>query len=90
VIPIIFYIVVAAARLDLGALRQAGWLFDMGNSADSAWYEFYTYFGEALYFFATLQQGLILYKTLEMSKWGRFGPLFPHNLHCKFFSYFWR
>lgn len=44
VIPIIFYIVVAAARLDLGVLRQAGWLFDMGNSADRSWYEFYTYF----------------------------------------------
>jgi SulP family sulfate permease len=46
VIPIIFYIVVAAARLDLGVLRRAGWLFDMGNSADRSWYEFYTYFGE--------------------------------------------
>ena len=45
VIPMIFYIVVAAAQLDLGVLQQAGWLFDMGNSADRSWYEFYTYYG---------------------------------------------
>jgi SulP family sulfate permease len=44
VIPMIFYIVVAAAQLDLGVLQQAGWLFDMGNSADRSWYEFYTYY----------------------------------------------
>ncbi|KAA1470874.1 hypothetical protein DENSPDRAFT_775282 [Dentipellis sp. KUC8613] len=43
VIPIIFYIVVAAARLDLHTLRREGWLFDVAASQDS-WYEFYTYF----------------------------------------------
>lgn len=43
-IPVIFYIVVAAARLDLGVLRQNGWLFDMDTS-DEPWYRFYTLFG---------------------------------------------
>ena len=45
-IPIIFYIVVAAAQMDLAVLRQSGWLFDMGNSTDRSWYEFYMYYGE--------------------------------------------
>jgi SulP family sulfate permease len=44
VIPMVFYIVVAAAQLDLGVLRQTGWLFDMGNSGKRSWYEFYTYY----------------------------------------------
>ena len=39
-----FYIVVAAARLDLGALRQTGWLFDM-DTADDPWWRFYTFYG---------------------------------------------
>ena len=43
-IPIIFYIVVAAAQLNLAQLRQSGWLFDMGNAEDKRWYEFYTYY----------------------------------------------
>jgi SulP family sulfate permease len=43
VIPIVFYVVVAAARLDLGALRNKGWLFDVGKS--EAWYTFYSYYG---------------------------------------------
>ena len=36
-------------QLNLNVLRQAGWLFDMGNSADRSWYEFYTYYGGLLY-----------------------------------------
>ncbi|KII84805.1 hypothetical protein PLICRDRAFT_342187 [Plicaturopsis crispa FD-325 SS-3] len=45
VIPVVFYIVVAAAGLDLAHLRTAGWLFDMGDSSeDEKWYTFYTYF----------------------------------------------
>ena len=43
-IPIIFYIVVAAAHLDLANLRKTGWLFDMDTS-DEPWYRFYTFFG---------------------------------------------
>ncbi|TFY58018.1 hypothetical protein EVG20_g8313 [Dentipellis fragilis] len=43
VIPIIFYIIVAAARLNLHTLRREGWLFDVAASQHS-WYEFYTYF----------------------------------------------
>jgi SulP family sulfate permease len=42
----VFYIVVAAAQLDLGVLRETGWLFDMGNSGNRSWYEFYTYYGQ--------------------------------------------
>jgi SulP family sulfate permease len=43
VIPVIFYVVVAAARLDLGVLRSQGWLFDVGDSREP-WWRFYTYF----------------------------------------------
>ncbi|RPD58190.1 hypothetical protein L226DRAFT_466264 [Lentinus tigrinus ALCF2SS1-7] len=43
IIPAIFYIVVAAARLDLGQLRSSGWLFDMGASSEP-WYHFYSLF----------------------------------------------
>ncbi|OJT12151.1 hypothetical protein TRAPUB_11300 [Trametes pubescens] len=41
IIPVIFYIVVAAGHLDLVALREAGWLFDMGTSKEP-WYHFYS------------------------------------------------
>ena len=44
IIPAIFYVVVAAAGLDLGRLRETGWLFDMGVSHEP-WYHFYTLFG---------------------------------------------
>ncbi|CAL1702683.1 unnamed protein product [Somion occarium] len=43
IIPVIFYIIVAAARLDFGALRRDGWLFDMDTS-DDPWYKFYTFY----------------------------------------------
>jgi hypothetical protein len=42
VIPLIFYIVVAAARLDLASLRKQGWVFDLGSTQDP-WYEYYKY-----------------------------------------------
>ena len=44
-VPIVFYIVVAAAHLDMGVLREKGWLFDMGASREP-WYHFYALFGE--------------------------------------------
>lgn len=44
-IPVIFYIVVAAARLDIPTLRRTGWLFDMGDAAEEKWYKFYSYYG---------------------------------------------
>ncbi|KAG1796400.1 sulfate transporter family-domain-containing protein [Suillus plorans] len=34
IIPVVFYVVVAAARLDLDALRRDGWLFDMAEGTD--------------------------------------------------------
>ncbi|CCL98492.1 uncharacterized protein FIBRA_00490 [Fibroporia radiculosa] len=43
IIPVVFYIVVAAARLNLGTLRQEGWLFNMGASHEP-WYQFYRLF----------------------------------------------
>lgn len=57
-IPIVFYGVVLSARMDLGALRKDGWLFDVG--ASEAWWKFYTYFGELFQFFAGLCRLLIL------------------------------
>ena len=44
-IPAIFYVVVAAAGLDIQTLRQTGWVFDMGGSSES-WYKFYSYFSK--------------------------------------------
>lgn len=48
VIPIIFYVVVFAGRMDLQTLREQGWLFDVGGGGsgggDTAWYAFYGYF----------------------------------------------
>uniref|UniRef100_A0A0W0FIS6 Putative vacuole protein n=1 Tax=Moniliophthora roreri TaxID=221103 RepID=A0A0W0FIS6_MONRR len=47
IIPVLFYIIVAAAQLNLGELRHAGWLFDAVASANGGgeeeWYKFYTY-----------------------------------------------
>ena len=45
VIPLVFYVVVAAKKLDLHDLRTAGWIFDMGSSVHEPWYQFYNYFG---------------------------------------------
>ncbi|KAH7914934.1 sulfate transporter family-domain-containing protein [Hygrophoropsis aurantiaca] len=47
IIPIVFYIVVAAARLDLATLRKEGWLFDSAQGAGGSqdkWYSFYSYY----------------------------------------------
>lgn len=43
-VPVVFYIVVAAAHIDLGVLREKGWLFDMGTSREP-WYHFYSLYG---------------------------------------------
>jgi hypothetical protein len=43
--PMIFYVIVAAARLNLGDLRRQGWIFDMGNSGQESWTDVYSYFG---------------------------------------------
>ncbi|KAF9443821.1 sulfate anion transporter [Macrolepiota fuliginosa MF-IS2] len=53
-IPIIFYIIVAAAGLPLGDLRREGWLFDSGSASQVHWYEFYTYFDYRLVRFGPL------------------------------------
>lgn len=47
-IPAIFYVVVAAAGLDISTLRHDGWIFDMGGSSES-WYKFYSYFSTFIY-----------------------------------------
>jgi sulfate permease, SulP family len=44
-IPTVFYIVVAAASLDLASLRANGWIFDTGSAGQESWYKFYSYFG---------------------------------------------
>ncbi|KAF9005068.1 sulfate anion transporter [Cyathus striatus] len=43
IIPLIFYVVITAAQIDLYDLRKAGWLFDMGDTAHEPWWQFYTY-----------------------------------------------
>jgi SulP family sulfate permease len=49
IIPIVFYVVVAAAQLDLGVLRRDGWLFDMAEGTggrEDKWYGYHSYLGE--------------------------------------------
>ncbi|EIW70854.1 hypothetical protein TREMEDRAFT_71395 [Tremella mesenterica DSM 1558] len=43
VIPIVFYVVVLAGRLDFADLRETGWVFDVGKNTQ-AWWKFYTLF----------------------------------------------
>ncbi|EKM51192.1 uncharacterized protein PHACADRAFT_263202 [Phanerochaete carnosa HHB-10118-sp] len=69
-IPIIFYIVVAAARLNLGKLRETGWVFDM-ETADDPWWQFYTFFD-----FRATRWG-VLWSTLPT----QFALLFFNILH---------
>lgn len=45
----IFYIIVAAAQLNLNDLRKEKWLFEMasnGSGQKEQWYSFYQYFGK--------------------------------------------
>lgn len=47
-IPLVFYIVVFAAHLDIATLRHNGWVFDLGTSSSAAakdqnWWSFYSY-----------------------------------------------
>lgn len=67
----IFYVVVAAAQLNLGDLRESGWVFDMaaGGSKES-WYKFYQYYGLSL----TFSFRLISHCHADHSK-VRFAPL---------------
>ncbi|KAG5643844.1 hypothetical protein DXG03_009575 [Asterophora parasitica] len=44
VIPVLFYIIVTAAGLDLWHLRRTGWIFDMGTEDAEPWYKFYSHF----------------------------------------------
>ncbi|KAI0337869.1 hypothetical protein BDW22DRAFT_1363648 [Trametopsis cervina] len=69
-IPVIFYVVVVSAKLNLGILRREGWLFEM-NNADEPWYKFYTLFD----FHAT--QWDVLWATLPT----QFALLFFNILH---------
>ncbi|KAJ7186860.1 sulfate transporter family-domain-containing protein [Mycena filopes] len=44
-IPVIFYIVVAAAQLNIADLRDSGWIFDMAaGGSKEHWYKFYSYY----------------------------------------------
>ncbi|EKM75977.1 hypothetical protein AGABI1DRAFT_122882 [Agaricus bisporus var. burnettii JB137-S8] len=54
VIPIIFYIVVASARLDLNKLRTENWLFDVGSASETPWYHYFSYLDHRLIRFGAL------------------------------------
>jgi SulP family sulfate permease len=43
-VPIVFYIVVFAARIPISTLREGGWIFDL-NGVNTPWYEYFTLFG---------------------------------------------
>lgn len=74
IIPAVFYVIVAAARLDLGALRRDGWLFDMAEGTgggEDRWYGFYSY----------LDPGLIQFTPLWTTLPIQFALLFFNILH---------
>ncbi|KAF8966080.1 sulfate transporter family-domain-containing protein [Flammula alnicola] len=71
IIPVLFYIVVFAAGLDLGELRRTGWVFDMGASAKEPWYNFYSYYDFSLVRYSAL------WSTLPI----QFALLFFNILH---------
>ncbi|KAG5634183.1 hypothetical protein H0H81_003026 [Sphagnurus paluster] len=54
VIPVLFYVAVAAAGLDLSELRRARWIFDMGSGAAEPWYTFYMRFDPSAIRFGAL------------------------------------
>ncbi|KAJ7302360.1 sulfate transporter family-domain-containing protein [Mycena albidolilacea] len=44
-IPLVFYVVVAAAQLNIADLRDSGWVFEMvGGGKEEHWYKFYSYY----------------------------------------------
>jgi len=64
---IVFYIVVNAAGLDLGELRQAGWLFSLPSTPGGSWYKFYTYFRTSV---KVNSRSLLIGCRLEMDQVG--------------------
>ncbi|TFK98319.1 sulfate transporter family-domain-containing protein [Pterulicium gracile] len=40
-VPVVFYLIVLAARINISTLRSGGWVFDIQDGEDSHWYEFY-------------------------------------------------
>ncbi|KAG6333879.1 hypothetical protein ID866_5208 [Astraeus odoratus] len=51
IIPTVFYVIVAAAGLDLHVLRKDGWLFESAQGTaglEDKWYGFYSYYDPAL------------------------------------------
>ncbi|KAK7028327.1 sulfate transporter family protein [Favolaschia claudopus] len=54
-IPSVFYVVVAAAQLNLSDLRNNGWIFEMVEAAkEEHWYRFYTFYDFSKVRFAPL------------------------------------
>ncbi|KAF9524794.1 sulfate transporter family-domain-containing protein [Crepidotus variabilis] len=71
VIPVIFYVVVWSAKLELVDLRHTGWIFDIGATAHEPWYKFYSYF----------DFGKIRYSALWSTLPTQFALLFFNILH---------
>jgi SulP family sulfate permease len=44
-VPLVFYVTVAALGSNLETLRQDGWVFDV-KGVDTPWYQYFYYFGE--------------------------------------------
>lgn len=47
-VPVVFYLIVLAARINISTLRSGGWVFDIQDGEDSHWYEFYQWLREFL------------------------------------------
>jgi hypothetical protein len=88
VIPVVFYIIVAAAQLNLGVLREEGWLFNIKNGEKESWYKFYSYLGETCIQFCVTEAYCDILQILELSNTDHFWQLCQLSLLCK--SYFER
>lgn len=70
-LPMIFYIIVAAGQFNLPSLRAQGWIFDMGEASDDAWWTFYTFFNfkkvhwSAIWASMPTQFALLLFNVLH-------------------------
>lgn len=82
--PAIFYVIMAAAGLNLGTLRSTGWIFDMGDGGREPWYAFYSYFGKWYPFLQAEHKDLtVMWQITTLLCLLPCGLPFRPNLHCE-------
>jgi SulP family sulfate permease len=81
-VGVVFYIVtVAIMHIPVQQLREAGWIFDLGN-VDNEWYESYTEFGEWCSNLGSVSR----YPDLRNTDWKALFTIMPTQLALVFFA----